>query len=171
MRLLDILRICKISSSSNRPAPKGADIFICRHLNYLFDIRLHRKLADFGNSTSCKWKYRLPWEPVCSYCLKLYRSLWIILFIHMTMILLHSVTTFSLTHNTLAHFALPSTERHCALQCCTRPACTGSFSRTTARTGSCSPRRRSGRTCRGCGATRACPAVECIYLSFPIVCM
>ena len=42
-------KVFKVSSSTNTLAPEGANIFICRHLNYLVDVSLHGKLADFGN--------------------------------------------------------------------------------------------------------------------------
>ena len=59
------LRICKVSSCTNTPAPERDPVFICKHLNYLVDVRLQGKLAEFGNFIN----------PVCSYSLNVYRSL------------------------------------------------------------------------------------------------
>ena len=59
----------KGSVNTNTPAPEGAPVFICRHVNLLFDVKLHGKLADLGNCTACKWKYWLPWKLMCSYSL------------------------------------------------------------------------------------------------------
>ena len=69
------VRNCRLWTSPTTLAPEGANIFICRQCNYQNQQAFHVTLHQLVSLNACKWKLGLPRKLVCSYSLKVYRSL------------------------------------------------------------------------------------------------